>query len=253
MNDYAEIIWFLDLIEKYANEKGCYRRIVQKWGLIEDIMKRIMQEIEFPYILCLSKENDVLSQWRSYADDGKGVAIGINVDVLLNYSKSLVGRDIIYETEKQMDLINQERINNCLNEIEAEIFNNDEQVLYGKVKKLVSFLLNNAMLCKNPAFKEENEYRIACLLPNNQRNNEISEIKYRTNNGCILPYREINFKRIRRNLIENITIGPKSLLNDRNLWLFLRSQEFTWTTEDEWSRQDEKWLQHVKVSTATYR
>ena len=86
MNDYSEVIWFLKLIKNYADKKWIYQNISEKWFLIESIIKDITQEIEFPYILCLSKKNDVLSQWRSYADDGKGVAIGINVDNLLKFS-----------------------------------------------------------------------------------------------------------------------------------------------------------------------
>lgn len=75
MNDSAEIVWFLGLVEKYAREKGNYKRTLERWNLVEKIIKNIIQEIDFPYILCFSKENDVLSQWRSYANDGKGVLL----------------------------------------------------------------------------------------------------------------------------------------------------------------------------------
>lgn len=43
-------------------KKERYQNILDKWFLIESIIKDIMQEIQFPYILCLSKKNDVLSQ-----------------------------------------------------------------------------------------------------------------------------------------------------------------------------------------------
>ena len=62
------------------------------------------------------------------------------------------------------------------------------------------------------------------------------------------------YNKIKYSLIENITIGPKSLLNDRNLWLFLKNQGFKWLSEDgKWSKQDKKWKEHVKISKATYR
>lgn len=255
MNDYSEVIWFLKLIKNYADKKWIYQNISKKWFLIESIIKDITQEIEFPYILCLSKKNDVLSQWRSYADDGKGVAIGINVDNLLKFSNLLSGNEIIYEPQKQIEIINNKNIDGFLDEIEREFLNNNIKNLHNKVRTLISHLLTEAVVCKNPKFQEEDEYRILCNpVDFNPEERKISRVKFRTNNECILPYREIYFNKIKYSLIENITIGPKSLLNDRNLWLFLKNQGFKWLSEDgKWSKQDKKWKEHVKISKATYR
>src|SRR5690606_30192176 len=35
-----------------------------------------------PFIFCLSAEPDVLSQWRGYAKDGTGIAIGFDANTL---------------------------------------------------------------------------------------------------------------------------------------------------------------------------
>ena len=98
MNDSAEVIWFLELVGEYVDNEESYKGISERWELVEKIMKDMIREIDFPYILCLSRESDVLSQWRSYANDGKGVAIGIDVDRLLRYSTLLSGNDIIYDS-----------------------------------------------------------------------------------------------------------------------------------------------------------
>ena len=34
------------------------------------------------YVTCFSYQDDLLSQWRGYADDGRGAAIGFDLDVL---------------------------------------------------------------------------------------------------------------------------------------------------------------------------
>jgi len=87
-----------------------------------------------------------------------------------------------------------------------------------------------------------------------KREGNVSEIKFRTNNKSIIPYIEINFENIRHNLIKNITVGLKSSINNRNLWLFLNSQGFKWKELDrEWTMDDTKWAEYVKVSEATYR
>lgn len=246
MNDSAEIIWFLELVEKYVDQKGIYREISEKWELVEKMMKSIIHEIDFPYILCLSKSSDVLSQWRSYANDGKGVAIGIDVDVLLRYSNLLSGNEIIYNSEEQMKLLGGKGIDKPLGELNRAIINDDEATTYNKIRILVSYLLEDAVKCKNPAFSEEDEYRISCV-PNKSDEGKISEIKFRINNEVIFPYREICFGKIKHNLIKGITIGPKSLINNRNLCLFLKQQGF------KWEENKEKWNQHVKTSKATYR
>ncbi len=46
--------------------------------------------------LCLSEEGDLLSQWRGYADDGRGVAIGFDrtyLDELIRFSESTEGQN----------------------------------------------------------------------------------------------------------------------------------------------------------------
>lgn len=246
MNDSAEVIWFLELVGEYVDNEESYKGISERWELVEKIMKDMIREIDFPYILCLSRESDVLSQWRSYANDGKGVAIGIDVDRLLRYSTLLSGNDIIYDSENQMKLLGEKGIDKYLSELNKAIINGDDTTIYNKIRILVSYLLKDAIICKNPAFKEEDEYRISCA-PHKCDEGKISEIKFRTNNEVIFPYREIYFENIKHSLNKSITIGPKSLINNRNLRLFIKQQGF------QWAMSEEKWEQHVKVSKATYR
>jgi len=55
-------------------------------------------------------------------------------------------------------------------------------------------------------------------------------------------------------IIQNITIGPKSVLNDRNLGLFLKKHGLKWLDETtELPLESEKWTRHIDVSKATYR
>lgn len=38
------------------------------------------------FVICLSEEGDLLSQWRGYADDGRGMCLGFNVHELLEFT-----------------------------------------------------------------------------------------------------------------------------------------------------------------------
>lgn len=54
------------------------------------------------YISCFSKESDILSQWRAYADNGKGVSIGFDLEKLVKEDNLLIS-EIIYEDKVVQD------------------------------------------------------------------------------------------------------------------------------------------------------
>lgn len=61
-------------------------------------------EDEHPYIACFSKEGDVLSQWRSYADDSRGVSIGFDLNKLIENS-NLKLKEVSYSVDEQKSLL----------------------------------------------------------------------------------------------------------------------------------------------------
>lgn len=253
MNDSAEIIWLLEMVKDFVLKRGGYNSILEDWNLIENISKTLLQEMDCPYIFCLSKEKDVLSQWRSYANDGKGVAIGFNVDFIETYY-SLYGAEVIYDREKQYDILSRKISDNILRNLNVAVKDGNRDEIYRKSKILVSYILQDAIMCKNPAFREEKEYRLYCGYRKNKEK-DVSDIKFRLNDCSIIPFRELYFKNNEYRLIENIVVGPKSSINNRNLWLFLESKGFKWIDIDskEWHMNDSKWKEHVIVSQATYR
>lgn len=68
------------------------------------------------------------------------------------------------------------------------------------------------------------EYRLYCGYRRKEEKS-ISNVKFRVNDCSIIPFRELCFKNIEYRLIKNIAVGPKSAINNRNLWLF-------WTVKD---------------------
>ena len=93
MNDYKEVSWFFDIarkiIEEYVGDGSSGRSAQSSGASSEDDIAvsrlRVMLEREpfdHIYAACFSQKDDDLSQWRGYADDGRGVAIGVELDVL---------------------------------------------------------------------------------------------------------------------------------------------------------------------------
>lgn len=252
MNDSAEVVWLLGIVKEFVSKKGVYTSLLESWNLIENISRTLVQELDCPYIFCLSKEKDVLSQWRSYANDGKGVAIGFDVDFIeKNYF--LLGTEIVYDKEKQCEILSHKVKDSTLMDLNNAVKNGKNNEVYRKSKILVSQILQDAIMCKNPAFQEEKEYRLYCGYRRSEKS--ISSIKFRVDDSSIIPFRELCFKDTRHLVIKNIVVGPKSSINNRNLWLFLKSKGYNWIDIDsnEWHMDDTKWKEYVILSQATYR
>lgn len=89
MNDYYETGYAYGLFEETANEILKDAEIQKKLpGMTESFFDQVDQVISpsqlflHPVIACFSKSPDVLSQWRGYADDARGVAVGFPAELL---------------------------------------------------------------------------------------------------------------------------------------------------------------------------
>jgi len=71
-----------------------------------------------PFIACFSSKCDVLSQWRGYADDGAGFAVGFSIQALANQCETFrtqvagIYLDRIYYNDHEHDGL----LENCLNQ-----------------------------------------------------------------------------------------------------------------------------------------
>lgn len=82
---------------------------INKTLCINNILKNYTNETN-KYICCFSADGDILSQWRAYANDGKGVSIGFNIEKLKKFLQ-LTGKEskffkvsyIGYENDKIKD------------------------------------------------------------------------------------------------------------------------------------------------------
>lgn len=244
MNDSAEIIWLMEALRDFVEERKKYQHIVKNWRLIESMTREILTSLGggIPYIACMSNDGDVLSQWRAYANDGRGVAIGFNTAYLDSQVNQM---PVVYDRDAQKYIIEGKVHVKFLDELEGAAKNQNIEDIYQKTKKILSHLIQNALVCKNPAFQEEQEYRL--ILKGNQKE------KFRVCDNRIVPYKELDFNGNKR-FIEEIVIGPKCMACDTNMAQFIKSMGYQWWNKDKpWSPDDDIWKKHVRQSTATYR
>lgn len=167
-------------------------------------------------VLSLSCSPKILSQWRAYANDATGLALGFS-ETFLNFAKiQLIPCQ--YEThetyaltlvEKHLPLV--EAVHQARQTYPAENefmgwIQEQRQGFYSLVKDLIAL--------KNPAFIEEQEVRaIRCV--------EYNEVLTRVAGQIIVPYVEANFWRDDEAIshmavvIPEIWLGPKS--NELNM------------------------------------
>jgi len=179
----------------------------------------------------LSRSSEVLSQWRSYADNGRGAAIGFRAEYLSGLAKSTTKFlvECVYENH---DGFIDSLIDRCEQEIE------DLRKLHEDVRAVNSFweeldknpkplekLYSELLKVKNPAFLEEQEVRLVINVPANM-------VQTRVANGLIIPYVEHEFiEEYERKshlwcVAPEIWLGPKC--DERKMNALYVFQQFGW-------------------------
>jgi len=213
-----------------------------KRDLIDDENVRLLQEgmgffeRNFDGLgFCLSEAGDLLSQWRGYAGDATGVAIGFSTEYLNWLSKANRSRDnpgfilqkVEYEPSaheakveptysKVLQLIKNgafeptnpfglvNRIGMTDHDIKVtEAANRREQLL--KLIPVLAPLLLQLFSLKSHAFQEEREWRALSHLAKDGED----ACSHRVVNNRIVPYRKVELVELERSPIAEVILGPK--------------------------------------------
>ena len=152
MNDTHEIKWMDRMVYKILDELS--REKKEQLESIKEFRDKYQEyQHKKHYIMSFSKEKDLLSQWKGYADDAKGVSIGfkIDTDIIKPYDGSS-WKDGTHSSKLALHKAFYEYKNLKLN-IEQFIDENH-------INDPVLFLKDIAIVYKNPIFCEEQEQRL---------------------------------------------------------------------------------------------
>lgn len=183
------------------------------------------------YAFCLSELSDSLGQWRGYANDGKGVAIGFSreyLDAISGYSLRCPAFNF---------LLGNVSYKNDFSSLFEKMFslhdksNNAEFILNSMLD-----LTHTSALFKHPSFSEEFEWRVIYSMSdygisedvlNFKHFDSISSQKYKNNfsvpkidyiasEADIIPHIEINLKDL-SSAINKIIIGPRCVATENDI------------------------------------
>ena len=185
----------------------------------EGILRWITHEPERRALCCFSEEPDLLSQWRAYADNGAGFAIGFEKDAFNSQSSGPIGGmvRVIYDDDEQNTLL--ARCIKSLNDQgESGAWSDFTPRQFWQL--YVSF--------KSKAFDEEKEWR---FVRSYKIMREDLRLKFRTTPFGIAPYLELPFD---PQSVKEIYLGPKNPMRDKLdlLEAFASRNDFNLTQAD---------------------
>lgn len=181
-------------------------------------------------VFSLSRSPKVLSQWRSYGDDGKGAAIGFKRRFLQGTAKK-PSRFLLSCVYEDHETFVDELISSYQNEIDEIVELNKKEVAVNSFWQAIDekpaaleTLYSQILRIKNEAFIEEQEERLII-------NVSSREVKTRVSNNLIVPHVEHEVceeddKDFFWCIAPEIWFGPKS--DQRNLESILAFKQQGW-------------------------
>lgn len=180
-NDSKEILWIGEKIEelfmheyKLDGAQYFYKEVDKDTFEMETreyVKTYFTENFNNPssFVTCFSSSGDLLSQWRGYADDAKGLSLGFEKDFLTKISGNmfdsphpiLIFGSVEYKEASQAKLIKdfaKKIISKIKEDINAGKYDNQNIGTY--FYHNFNILFNKSIFLKNPFFKEESEWRI---------------------------------------------------------------------------------------------
>lgn len=196
------------------------------------------------HVCCFSNDADSLSQWAMYANDATGIAIGFDSTKFLELTKHCNEIDF-KKIEYSVELI-PEIVDNRLNQIiDTYMMRKTKDDILWYLEFLDYFFIDVMKMVysfKNSSFEQEHECRISFNSKpfykfeslkdpvyiqdflNTQiaisDSFEIGNIDYYISRGKLVSYRPLHIKDIGSSINE-IIIGPKSLVSENDIKMFL--------------------------------
>jgi hypothetical protein len=218
MNDRTELEYGLSLVKTViAEQRSIYppsssqARILERCsGLLEffSLDDESGPAAEF-YGTCFCQSPDSLSQWRAYAKEGAGYALGFSGSLL---TSSLFLGDgllvkVIYDEEKQKELVK------SLVTSFVDHFQKTWQALSGNHKRAyrryAGYAFNAAATAliisfKHPSFESEQEWRYVDLV----NESDASRLQFRPRAGSLVPYIRLRTRDGQKLPVVRVVHGP---------------------------------------------
>lgn len=241
----------------------------------EDALKELLEEAEqilerdietgrlTSFVICFSEKGDLLSQWRGYANNAKGVALGFETNILREYVDKTEGflklQPVRYVTREEIRDIFDKYAEEILEELKglrefiATEMTQEKEDVEGLMRfnfmGMIQSVITESITLKMDSFNEEKEWRLfvpsiklkAFIADFREDGNygtlnkkAIKEVRDRIDFNCtendIIPFITLKFNEIindeKKIAFNNIIIGPNNNITEKDMSLYLYFNEF---------------------------
>lgn len=226
MNDITEGNWIIAVLRKYVEENLVSSKADIKFA--NSMLDFISLNSSYIYMTCFSQTGDLLSQWRAYADDCKGISIGFRLN---SFSIPIIDNSLYssYRNDRYYICKVQYLDYNNVYKLLDNIFKNYELTKIDYAEIAINFIRMRAIL-KNDSFSQEMEWRLALeptffrrLDANIWGSQEISleNLKTRITSKGLSTYLTYPILGENQPQIEEVILGPLNQTTDSDLSFFL--------------------------------
>ncbi|MGA0600810.1 DUF2971 domain-containing protein [Caulobacter sp. KR2-114] len=230
MNDVAELMHFARLLNDVVRLRLSKDDVLgQIEKQLENWLSQRFQDGHLIFAASFTENGDLLSQWRGYCPPGQGVSLGFNPSRILQATSAqsfLLGR-CIYAVREQLEIAYEtaNAVIAAAREAGPSPKRHAKQSYYDSFEEFLPAILTVAALMKNPAFSEEQEWRIVSPPLSNY---VLPPIQYRAGASMLVPYLEFGLPKHQDGRVEmaQLCVGPTPTMNlsVRSMAMFLSRQ-----------------------------
>jgi len=200
LNDSSEWVRTADMADRVLDElgvAGCH-----PWAAFRQLIPELRRDGAF--VVCFSGAANQLSQWRAYG--GRGYSLGFNGAFLSHLASELdttaIYAPVLYDPSAQVAL---------MREVATAMVGKDPMAVgaagISNQIGFYAFLSIAAVFCKDPAFGEEQEWRLA-IRPDADIDMEALLVQYRATDDAIVPYIEVPLPDVGHAPLLQVLVGP---------------------------------------------
>lgn len=263
-NDSMEIKWITRYIndifdEEFEKERAktkyfaegydssIYRELVDHYT--RDFFEEPFRQYSY-FVCCFSEQGDLLSQWRGYAEDASGLAIGFDGDALAKLGLSAADDFIsskyfeygkVEYREYQQKIVTRRYANELIEALKPIAKEQPQDI---KKESMIAFnrcflkLFEHSIFLKNGFFKEEKEWRLThftstkeaihdyMLTTYEDEDIKVSDIELHPRKDDLVPHIALSFDYIKDKIVKEVVIGPKCKARQTDVVRFLQQNGF---------------------------
>lgn len=247
MNDSKEYLHGINICNKIINENKEKCTDANFLQFLDALSKLLTKEEHKVFVVSFCPNGDLLSQWRGYGQNDRGVSLGFKLEDLYSHTTQIdnnyfIPYKVIYDEQIQRSIIEEIiRIGRESIKRNMEKYPNLNSIPKDIANHIIETIRLYIPLFKNESFKEENEWRF--IITYFEDIDLKKDMQFRVRKTAILPYVELTLHKFlhdNEEIIQSpniplnqIIIGPsrdQQLIFD-SIRFFLESNNFNNTKD----------------------